>query len=184
MDYYWRDALHDALRRNRGDAHHRYFQLATVDEAGWPANRTVVFRGFSDDDQRLQVATDARSAKVAQLAAASRGEICWYFTRSREQFRIRGSIELHGTAGPGSAACSSLWNSMSEAARTQFFWPAPGAPLAETEAIAESNLPPSSFLLLELAPERVDHLQLRPDPQRRQVSALQQGTWHAQAVNP
>ena len=184
MDYHWRHALQDALRRNRGDAHHRYFQLATIDEAGWPANRSVVFRGFSDDGQRLQVATDARSDKVAQLAAAGRGEICWYFTRSREQFRIRGFIDVHDAAAPEAAARSGLWSSMSAAARAQFFWPAPGRPLGEGEPVAEEELPPPSFLLLELDPQRVDHLQLGPGPQRRRSSTLQQGAWHAWAVNP
>ncbi len=184
MQYHWRDALCNALEHNRGDAHHRYVQLATVDPTGWPANRTVVFRGFSEDQQRLQVATDARSDKVRQLANCGQGEICWYFTRSREQFRIRGPIAVHDASSAGAQARRRLWFAMSPVARAQFFWPDPGRPLGEGSAVAEDEAPPPSFLLLELEPQRVDHLQLRPNPQCRVLSRLQQGAWHAEAVNP
>jgi PPOX class probable FMN-dependent enzyme len=181
VNYSWRDALSHALRRNRRDAHHRYMQLASLATDGQPANRTVVFRGFSEDDQRLQVATDARSEKVAQLAAVVAVEICWYFTRSREQFRIRGEAVLHAE-GP---ARHRLWSSLSEAARAQFFWPDPGLPLGEgDEATQAGDGPPDSFVLLEIAPFRVDHLQLGADPQQRFLSELRDGRWESQPVNP
>ena len=35
--------LKTALRKNRRDANHRYFQIATVTPEGQPKNRTVVF---------------------------------------------------------------------------------------------------------------------------------------------
>lgn len=181
MNYSWRDALSHALRRNRRDAHHRYMQLASLGTDGRPANRTVVFRGFSEDDQRLQVATDARSEKVAQLAARGSVEVCWYFTRSREQFRIRGEAALHA-AGP---ARLRLWSKLSEAARAQFFWPDPGLPLGEGDKVTQlGNGPPDSFVLLEIAPSRVDHLQLAADPQQRFLSELRDSRWESHAVNP
>ncbi len=180
MNYHWRDALTDALRRNRRDAHHRYIQLATLTGDGWPANRTVVFRGFSEDGQRLQVATDARSDKVTQLARHGPVEICWYFTRSREQFRIRGEATLHND-GPARAG---LWSSLSEAARVQFFWRDPGRPLGDGDAVPSVEGPPETFLLLEVIPLRVDHLRLAAEPQQRFLSELREGGWRAEPVNP
>ncbi|MEO1006929.1 MAG: pyridoxamine 5'-phosphate oxidase, partial [Cyanobacteria bacterium J06638_38] len=41
----WRSLLSGAIHRNRSQPHSRYFQLATVTPEGYPANRTVVFRG-------------------------------------------------------------------------------------------------------------------------------------------
>ena len=187
MNYHWREALSDALRRNRRDAHHRYLQLATLGADGWPANRTVVFRGFSADGLRLQVATDTRSDKVGQLKERHEVEICWYFTRSREQFRIRGKAVLHDDSSTESEAREQLWSSMSDAARAQFFWRDPGQPLGEGEELAqtaEGSAAPSSFLLLEIEPLAVDHLKLSADPQERYLSRLDDDSWQATAVNP
>lgn len=184
MNYNWRDALSEALRRNRRDAHHRYIQLATLASDGWPANRTVVFRGFSEDDLRLQVATDTRSDKVAQLKANNAVEICWYFTRSREQFRIRGEASLHDAGASGSEARDRLWSSMSDAARAQFYWRDPGLPLGEGNRVSGDESPPPSFLLLEVTPLCVDHLQLASEPQQRHLSDYRGGEWQVVAINP
>lgn len=184
MSYNWRDALSEALRHNRRDAHHRYLQLASLGLDGWPANRTVVFRGFSADGQRLQVATDTRSDKVSQLRERSEVEICWYFTRSREQFRLRGHAFLHDEASAQSEARDRLWSSMSDAARAQFFWRDPGQPLGEGTEIDLASAAPSSFLLLEIEPLAVDHLKLSANPQERYLSQLDSGSWQAIAVNP
>jgi len=43
----WRVIIERALQINRNERHSRYFQLATIRPQGTPANRTVVFRGFS-----------------------------------------------------------------------------------------------------------------------------------------
>ena len=80
--------LKAALRKNRRDAHHRYFQMATVTAEGHPKNRTVVFRGFCADDTSLLVITDRRSEKIVELEQNAAVEVAWYFTRTREQFRI------------------------------------------------------------------------------------------------
>ena len=75
----WRSALSSAIHRNRSQSS-RYFQLATVTAEGYPANRTVVFRGFLDDRQnRLKIITDSRSAKIQDIEHQAVAEICWYF---------------------------------------------------------------------------------------------------------
>lgn len=62
----------------------RFASLATLTVNGRPSVRTVVFRGLYEgtrgDAPMLQVATDARSAKVDGLRRCNWAELCWYFT--------------------------------------------------------------------------------------------------------
>ncbi len=90
----WRTYLEKALHKNRSQTFSRYFQLATVNNQGYPTNRTVVFRGFLTDSNSLKIITDIRSEKFAHLQNNPQAEICWYFAKTREQFRIRGKIDL------------------------------------------------------------------------------------------
>ena len=96
--YDWQSALKEALRKNKRDAHNRYLQLATVREDGSPANRTVVFRGFTENSSQLCMVTDLRSEKLAEIALQPMGEACWYFTNTREQFRLRGELTADGAS--------------------------------------------------------------------------------------
>ena len=65
----------------------RYVQIATVREDGRPANRTVVFRGFLWETEKLTFVTDSRSCKVQEVAKNPWCELAWYFPDSREQYR-------------------------------------------------------------------------------------------------
>lgn len=189
----WRSLLSSAIHRNRSQPHSRYFQLATVSPAGYPANRTVVFRGFLDDQQnQLKVITDIRSAKIQDLEHQSLSEACWYFTKTREQFRLSGKLQLITAQEPNSdlqQARKITWHNLSAPGRSQFSWSAPAQPLADNSAFTvesnDTNTPHNNFCLLLLTPHRVDHLQLRSDPQQRCLYNLQEGqTWTIQAVNP
>ena len=73
----WRGTLLKALKKNARLANARYAQLATVRPDGAPANRTVVYRGFDGDSDRLTFVTDARSSKIEDLAHEPRVELCW-----------------------------------------------------------------------------------------------------------
>lgn len=191
----WRSLIARALHRNRSQAFSRYFQLATVRKDGRPANRTVVFRGFLTPTNRLQMITDRRSAKFEQLQQLPWGEICWYFIKTREQFRVSGSLSMVTETDivPYSSetilfkARQQLWQNLSSAARSQFFWPTPGDPLSHIaeEFDAPSNLeaPPSDFCLLLLEPEAVEHLELRGNPQAR-TRYLQTQHWQPEPLNP
>ena len=184
MNYHWQDALTQAVARNRQDAQHRYLQLATRGEAGWPANRTVVFRGFSEAGE-LQVVTDQRSGKVQEFAVDDRAEICWYFARTREQFRLRCRSEVVDPGSRRDAERLALWEKLSDAAREQFYWPHPGEPLGgDPVPVANPISTPDTFLLVLLRPERVDHLQLKPSPQQRRLSTRPDHGWECVDVNP
>ena len=184
--YDWQSALKEALRKNKRDAHNRYLQLATVREDGSPANRTVVFRGFTENSSQLCMVTDLRSEKLAEIALQPMGEACWYFTNTREQFRLRGELTADGASD--SVQRRATWGNLSDAAKAQFFWPEPGAPLTSTPSDVPApeppDTPPNDFVLLLLAAAEVDHLRLRGTPQTRFRSRLVDGLWQATAVNP
>ena len=191
----WRSPLARALHRNRSRPYSRYFQLATVTPQGRPANRTVVFRGFALG--QITFVTDQRSAKVADMAANPWGQACWYFTQTREQFRLMGLLELvtdTESAGDRQPVRHTTWQALSDNAKRQFYWPQPGAvrdldapldtPLDTTNAL-DPTVPPPTFCLGLLQPTWVDHLELRGNPQNRtQYACLDDGTWHTTVINP
>ncbi|MEG4806233.1 pyridoxamine 5'-phosphate oxidase family protein [Microcoleus sp. F8-D3] len=188
----WRSPLARALHRNRSLAFARYLQLATVRATGRPANRTVVFRGFLGDTNQLKFITDIRSEKAEEINLYPWGEICWYFPKTREQFRIAGQLILVGADYPETQLCSSrrtAWQELSEAARAQFAWPHPGDDKAEASAFDSTSPnaiePLPNFCLLLLEPETVDFLELRGEPQNRSLYRRDgEGNWSVRSVNP
>ena len=188
----WRSFLANALKKNRSQPHSRYFQLATVRSDGTPANRTVVFRGFLEDTNKLKIITDIRSDKIIEIQNQSRGEICWYFTNSREQFRIAGNIIIINSNHQESElqrVRESTWQDLSDNARIQFAWPHPGESRANPEAFSpqqpDENKPLDNFCLLLFEPVKVEHLRLRGEPQNRTIYIKDKiGNWDIKEVNP
>ena len=204
----WRSPLSRALHRNRSLPNARYVQLATVRSDGSPANRTIVFRGFvgeqfccktdsikKDLHDTLQFVTDRRSEKAIEIGHQALGEVCWYFPKTREQFRLRGRLTLvtAETANdpdvPLQEVRSHLWQALSDNARIQFAWPYPGQPRAESTEFQpqqpDERHPLPDFCALLLHPSAVDHLELRGDPQNRWHYRLDETSgWQQQAVNP
>lgn len=187
----WRSPLARALHRNRSLVYARYFQLATIRVDGRPANRTVVFRGFLDNTNQLKIITDARSEKAEQIDQNGWSEACWYFPKTREQFRLSGQLTLvceNCSNAQLLDARTRSWQELSDAARSQFAWSFPGAP---RDAAGFNSAPPdpltplSHFCLLLLDPTQVDHLELRGDPQNRSIYSFSDAIgWSMQAVNP
>jgi pyridoxamine 5'-phosphate oxidase len=192
----WRSSLAHALHRNRALAYARYLQLATINKNGAPANRTLVFRGFLAGTNHLTFVTDTRSEKAEQINHNSQGEVCWYFPKTREQFRIAGRLYLidhqHRNTDLQASRCAT-WQALSDAARAQFTWAPPGQPkdaeLTVNGFFPDPIEPLPNFGLLLLEPLSVDHLELRGDPQNR-CRYLRQNdqdsdlTWLTQMINP
>lgn len=188
----WRSFLANALKKNRSQPHSRYFQLATVRSDGTPANRTVVFRGFLENTNKLKIITDSRSEKITEINNQSWGEICWYFTNTREQFRIAGNIIIVDANYQDSElqkARESTWQDLSDNARIQFAWAHPGKLRANPEAFSppqpDGTKPLDNFCLLLFEPVKVDHLRLRGEPQNRAFYVRQEANlWDISEVNP
>jgi pyridoxamine 5'-phosphate oxidase len=192
----WRSALTAAIHRNRSLPNSRYAQLATIGSDGKPANRTIVFRGFVDDvmpdrSNDLKFVTDRRSEKVGQIAQNAWGELCWYFPKTREQFRVLGELSIVDFTAPNPAAQKlrrMTWHNLSDSARSSFAWPEPKHDRADASAFAPQELDPhqpiDDFCLMLLSPTAVDHLQLKGEPQNRCSHQRIQGQWEQRSVNP
>jgi PPOX class probable FMN-dependent enzyme len=183
----WRAELLRALHRNRAAPEARYLQFATVRPDGRPANRTVVFRGFEPDSDRLCVVSDARSAKFADLHHRAYGAIAWYFPKTREQFRLAGPLTWFDARSEDQSQRQRAWQALSDAARAQFLWPKPGEPRADDrcfDVAPDPTVTPATFVLLQLDPEEVEHLELRGAPQDRRLYRFRDGRWLCDAVNP
>jgi len=186
----WRTPLARALHRNRSKAYSRYPQLATVRSNGRPANRTLVFRDFLEEKNRLTFVSDQRAQKIQQLEENPAAELCWYFTETREQFRLSGEVTII-TADTTDPAAQQVrhqtWENLSSRSRQQFVWPHPGKPRAQTgfaEVDLDSADPLATFSVLVFEPHWVDHLELRGEPQNRCEYWLHDNDWKFLPVNP
>ncbi|KAJ3013252.1 hypothetical protein HKX48_005855 [Thoreauomyces humboldtii] len=163
----WLTKLQTALSQNQSPTA-RWPSLATVTLANTPASRIIAYRGLvSESPQCLGVpqpppprsvlnslvfTTDARSAKVGELARTPHAELCWYFGDTRQQFRLTGKMRVvlppgfkRDGADPVTAAEHGLhggvdweklraihFTKMSPKARVQFVSPPPGSPLVSS----------------------------------------------------
>ncbi|NEP03843.1 MULTISPECIES: Npun_F5749 family FMN-dependent PPOX-type flavoprotein [Okeania] len=188
----WRSPLARALHRNRSLTYARYVQLATVTAEGQPKNRTIVFRGFLEETNQLKFITDSRSNKVEQIEKNPWAEICWYFPKTREQFRLTGKLYLIKANNPDPKLAQvreTTWQEISDNARQQFTWPNPGESKVEIGAFELSPpnpaYPLSNFYLLLLNPTKVEHLELKGEPQNRWLYQIDNSkTWSTQDINP
>ena len=96
----WKSRIDRSITKSRKIRGGNYVQIATVDDHGMPACRTVVFRGFLELDDKSNIAmkmiTDARSEKVTQITANPACEMVWWFSQTKEQYRIFGKLKLVG----------------------------------------------------------------------------------------
>ena len=196
----WAARLKVSLAKSRSVRGSNYIQIATVcAETGRPRNRTVVFRGLRERTgalegiPQLKMITDTRSEKAAHIASNPACEAVYWFAKTSEQYRIDGDLILVDSLLDDSelqAARLEQWKKLSDPAREQFWWDAPGewrgppsdvpaggreaaavrqdddgddAPVAATAAVAGTGKilpPPANFALLLLEPVRVKYLRL------------------------
>lgn len=179
----WLDRLKASIKKSRDVRGGNYIQLATVDN-NRPRCRTVVFRGFHGEDN-LKMITDMRSEKASQISANNACEICYWFNKTSEQYRIDGTIHLVDSSEQNEelqAARVNQWKALRDQAREQFYWDAPGPyPVEDTLGLGPSAAPavtapgipvggrscdgtildpPDAFALMLLHPQRVKYLRL------------------------
>jgi pyridoxamine 5'-phosphate oxidase len=185
----WRSMLDESLAAARDEPTARYLQLATIGLDGRPANRTVVFRGLRPDSEDLLIATDARSSKVIEIERTPYVEACWYFVKTREQYRL-GATVVRVKSDDTTYATSrmDLWQSLADAVRMQFTWPESGSDWVDERAFLASppdrEQPPDTFMLLVLNVETVDYLSLRNDPPLRLSFHPATNRSDCQRINP
>ncbi|MFB1035161.1 MAG: hypothetical protein QMC38_07415 [Sinobacterium sp.] len=145
LDPVWQQQLTKSLHVNSSQVQSKYYQVASVCSNGEPKNRTMVFRGFLSGTQSLLSVTDSRSEKIEEWQGdnKSRFEICWYFSESREQFRLAGEVALISNSLDSSyedwvlgkhtkqSILKQQWSNLSTNAREPFYSNSPKAPFAE-----------------------------------------------------
>ena len=210
----WRERINGSIARSRKIRGGNYVQIATVDpETSEPRCRTVVFRGFlsprpkeegptvekAEESCVMKMITDLRSSKVGEAsghtspATANTCELVWWFSKSSEQYRVRGSLQFVG----GDESDDFLvrmrkeqWGNLSDMAREQFYWRDPSIEYEPQLKVPEGGRgddgkvlpPPDNFLLMLLNPTRVDYLRLGDN--FRQFDELDGDKWTEKRVNP
>jgi hypothetical protein len=100
--------------------------LATVARDGGPALRSVVQRAFSQSGRALDMHTDRRSAKYAELHAQPKAAVHGWDPARRVQLRLSGHAERL-TTGP---AADAAWAALSRHGRATYdVLPGPGTRL-------------------------------------------------------
>ncbi len=190
----WRSSIARALHRNRSLPNARYVQLATIDANNHPRNRSLVFRGWLEPGSLMQFVTDVRSAKAINLLADTSpwAEACWYFPKTREQFRLSGILTLVTPKSSNtsySKARQAAWQQMSDSGRIQFDWGTPGADRSEDPAAfnppqPDEHQPSENFCLLLLDVTGVTHLELRGEAQSCYLYELVEDRWQMRSIYP
>ncbi len=149
----WRPLLRAAREREGRSPAALWLQLATVSPDGTPRVRTLVFRGWVDC-VALDVLTDGRSAKPAELRQQPAVELCWLLPKARCQFRLRGEF-LPLPAAQELEERQHHWRRLTPAARALWGWSEPGEPLDAATAfpaeLADDTPLPEQFQLLRIA---------------------------------
>jgi hypothetical protein len=115
------------LARGVADRRHAFHTptLATLGEDGAPAARTLVLRGFDAASRTLRLHSDARAAKVAELAAEPRAALHLYDPGAAIQLRLAGRVTLHRQDSVADAA----WAGSRDFSRMCYaIQPSPGTP--------------------------------------------------------
>ena len=141
-----------------------------------PAARVVVLRSFTRSTSRVVFYTDARSAKVGQLAGAGGAcELLFYHYKHRTQLRISGVA----AASTDDDERRRLWDRQSDQGRRSYATSAPpgtpldgpgdGLPPGFTQQPTEQQLARAfeNFAVFTLDVRRADFLQLGREGQRR-----------------
>lgn len=146
----------------------------------------------------LKMCTDLRSEKVHQTGPT---EVVWWFPKTSEQYRIRGTMILigndHTTVTEHDRALmiarKEMWGSLTDSSRDSFLTAQrPGDVYADETTRTDGNggrdddekilqPPPDTFLLMLVIPSRCDYLDLTR--MFRQIDTLNDGKWQAQRVN-
>lgn len=170
----------------------KYVQLATVDKNNQPSVRTVVFREFVQSTSDIIIHTDIRSEKMRHLSHCRNVQICWYFSQSREQFRISGDVEMVDSNNESLRHLRvAQWQKLSKAAKSAYFAGHPGTTLPLDDVNQHSvhtqndfSEVSNKFVLLLVRPHQVDHLDLKTNPHTRIASKLENNFWQEKRLNP
>lgn len=171
------------LGRASLDRHHAWRTpvVASVGADGAVNARTVVLRSVDAATGRLQIYTDARSAKVAELALTPHAMLVFWSPRLGWQLRVRVAVTVC-TTGPEVTA---VWERVrqSPSAGDYLAAKAPGTPLAgdamdaPAAPSAEVSERTPHLAVLDAQVQEIDWLELNREGHRRARITADDWTW-------
>ena len=176
----WLSHISDAIKKESMSHNSRWIQLSTIGLDNSPRVRTVVFRGWNESYE-MEIFSDKRSQKYYELELNNKVEICWLFSKSNCQFRLRGTCRID----IGKDVVN-YWNQIDDKSKSIWGWPCPGE-LAERNQNKDKvkklsdNL--ENFILISININQVDKLLLeKPMHIRRRWK--RDSEWVEELINP
>ncbi len=159
----WRQKLKASQIKEGRLASSRWIQIANISKNIQPRVRTVVFRGWLDNNTML-IYTDKRSEKFNDLEINNNIEILWIFLKSKSQYRFKGNAYKL-------VDDENYWNNLSEKSKLTWFWPCPGVKIDKQNIfkIKNINTKPNNFAVLKLDIREVDLLKLENPVHKRYI---------------
>ena len=177
----WISQLRSAQRKEVKNNSSRWIQLSTIGIDYKPRVRTVVFRGWSDTYEMI-IFTDKRSQKYLELNLNNNVEVCWLFSRSKCQFRFRGTSKFDFGEDK-----HCYWEKLSEKTKKMWGWPSPGEKFSiETKtdlSVTKDEDLFSNFALIKININYVDQLLLHKPIHKRRIWILKKD-WIEELKNP
>ena len=168
------------LQRATQDRHHEWRTpvLATIGTDGLPQARTVVLRQADAKRHQLQIYTDSRSPKVAELTANPAASLVFWSKRLSWQLRVRAvtSVQFNGTE------VNEVWTRVSQTAAAGDYLSAsaPGANLPPKEvghADEKASQQQHCLAIVTAQVQEMDWLELARSGHRRAVMGAGVWTW-------
>ncbi len=177
----WMSEIRSAQRKEFGLDFSRFVQLATIGIDNTPRVRTVVFRGWSESSE-MEIYIDKRSQKYYELDLNNNVEICWFFLRSKCQFRLRGTSRV-GLVNEN----IHHWKHLSQESKSMWRWPMPGEAYDYNKnidlALNDNEDKSNNFILLKINITYVDQLLLHKPIHIRRRWFLK-NEWIEERINP
>lgn len=179
-----RQRIWTELQRATQDRHHEWRTpiLATVDADNLPQARAVVLRHADAKLQQLQIYTDSRSPKVAELLVRPNSVLVFWSKRLSWQLRVQ-TVTSVQRSGPEVAA---VWARVSQSAAAGDYLSArapgvalPGGNSASAATAAEGDLQqqPHHLAIITAQVQEMDWLELARSGHRRAVCSADRWEW-------
>jgi len=169
--------LKSEIRSNR----FTWVQLASIGLDNTPSVRTVVFRGWTDSYEMV-IFTDKRSQKYQELKANDNVEICWLFSESKSQFRLRGNARIEIEKDN-----RLYWDQLNDQSKKMWSWPTPGKHFNKIQnkplTFSKETKISENFIVLRIDITYVDQLTLH-DPAHMRRRWLREKEWVEERINP
>jgi hypothetical protein len=138
----------------------------------------------------MKMCTDLRSRKVEEVAHQPISEMVWWFPKTSEQYRVRGSLLLIGDDNDDKAlqiARKEMWGNLTDSARESFLDDDSVRYIGGRDEDGKVLPVPSNFVLMLLYPTYVDYLLLTGAQYRQideRVGDIRMSNWSSKRVKP